>query len=67
MDATPLTRRRWFRFSLRTMFVLVTVIAIFVGYHVNWIRQRNELRADQGMDLYPEKVSSNVCFACQAA
>jgi hypothetical protein len=38
---TP-TRRRWFRFSLRTMFVVVTVVAIFVAYHVNWIRQRHE-------------------------
>jgi hypothetical protein len=28
------------QFGLRTLFVAVTIVAIFVGYHVNWIRQR---------------------------
>ena len=34
--------RRWFRFSLRTMFVLVTVLCVWLGYSLNWIRQRRE-------------------------
>jgi hypothetical protein len=29
------------------MFVVVTVVAIFLGYHVNWIRQRREFLRDR--------------------
>jgi hypothetical protein len=38
--------RRWFRFSLRTMFLLMTVVCSVVGwvtYQLNWIRQRHDL------------------------
>ena len=38
--------RRWFRFSLRTMFVVVTLLAVaaaWIGYNLNWIRQRHEM------------------------
>ena len=35
--------RRWFRFSLRTMFVLVTVVCVWLGYQLNWIRERREV------------------------
>ena len=45
-DPTPKSRRRWFRFSLRSMFVVVTVLAViaaFVAYNLNWIRQRHEM------------------------
>jgi hypothetical protein len=39
--------RRWFRFSLRTMFVLVTVFCVWLGYQLNWIRQRRDaIRSD---------------------
>ena len=37
--------RRWFRFSLRTMFVLVTVLCVWLGYAMNWIRQRRDFAA----------------------
>ena len=42
MTAQP--RRRWFRFafSLRTLFVVVTIFACWLGYHMNWIRQRHD-------------------------
>ncbi len=33
--------RRWFRFSLRTMFVAMTVIAVVIGYHVKWVHDRH--------------------------
>lgn len=33
---------RWFRFSLRTMFIVVTVLGCWWGYQLNWIRQRHE-------------------------
>ena len=45
MDA-PAAKRRWLRWSLRTMFVVVTVAGCLVGwltYNLNWIRQRHEV------------------------
>lgn len=33
-------RRRWLRFSLRTLFVLVTLACIYLGYAANGKRQR---------------------------
>jgi hypothetical protein len=38
-------KRRWLRFSLRALFVFVTVLACWLGYEVNWIRHRRELDA----------------------
>ena len=35
-------RRRWFVFSLRTLFGGVTVVACWLGYQLNWIRERHE-------------------------
>ena len=32
-----------FRFSLRTLFVVVTVACVWLGYQLNWIRQRHEI------------------------
>jgi hypothetical protein len=41
-------RRRWYQFSLRTFFVLVTLLCVGFGYWVHWskewIRRRNEWR-----------------------
>jgi hypothetical protein len=37
-------KRRWFRFSLRTLFVLVAIIGVPLGwgaYQLNWIWQRH--------------------------
>jgi hypothetical protein len=39
------SKRRWYQFSLRTMFVLVFVVSVplaWVGYSLSWIRQRHE-------------------------
>ena len=43
---TTQPRRRWFHiaFGLRTLFVVVTAVAIWLGYHMSWIRQRHEIR-----------------------
>jgi hypothetical protein len=41
-DAKP--NRRWFRFRLRTLFVLVSIASVplgWVAYQLNWIRQRH--------------------------
>ena len=35
-------RRRWFRFSLRTFFVLLTVFGVWLGVQVKWIRDRHQ-------------------------
>ena len=32
------------RFSLRTLFVLVTIAGCWAGYQINWIRQRHNFR-----------------------
>ena len=45
MNTSP---RRWLRlmFTLRTLFVLLTIAALglgWVGYHIQWIRQRHLL------------------------
>jgi hypothetical protein len=40
---TPAPKRRWLRFSLRTLFVVVTVFACWLGWNVNRVRQRYEL------------------------
>ena len=42
--------RRWWlpRYTLRTLFVVVTLVAVamgWLGYHLNWIRQRHEFSA----------------------
>ena len=36
-------KRRWFRFSLRTLFVLMTVIGVWLGYQASSVRQRKQL------------------------
>ena len=38
--------RRWFRFSLRTLFVVVTIVCVWVAFQVSWIRQRQKLLAE---------------------
>lgn len=42
------SKRRWFQFGLRTLFVVVRVAAAtaaWVGYNLNWIWQRHEALA----------------------
>lgn len=44
MASTIKHNGRWFRFSLGTMLVAITLLAVGLGwlaYHVNWIRQRH--------------------------
>ena len=49
-------RRRWFRFSLRALFILIAVIAVWLGWNLNRVRQREEMvtwiRAMSGTVLY---------------
>ena len=39
---TPAPKRRWFRFSLRTLFVVVTVLCLWLGWNVHQVQQRKE-------------------------
>jgi len=39
MNLAP--KRRWLQFSMWMLFVVVTVICVWLGYHLNWIRERH--------------------------
>ena len=55
MAQVPATRRRWFRFTLRTLFVVVTLVACCLGYQLNWIGERHSLiDASQQTGVDPE-------------
>jgi hypothetical protein len=43
MSEAPISRRRWPRFSLRTLFVVVTVFGIWLAWNANRVRERNNL------------------------
>jgi hypothetical protein len=36
-------KRRWFQFSLRTQFVLLTVFAVWLGWNLHIVRQREHV------------------------
>ncbi len=38
-------KRRWFRFSLKTMLLVITAIAVWLGYQFNRIRERHQFLA----------------------
>jgi hypothetical protein len=48
METPAPTRRRWFQFSLTTMFVVVAVFAVWLGYYANWASQRAAIRNHSG-------------------
>lgn len=43
---TEPNRRRWFRFSLRGMFVLVTLVCVWLGWNLNTVRERRAVRKE---------------------
>jgi len=45
----PVPKRRWLRFGLRTLFVVMTVFGCWMGYSVNWISQRHAFLAQPDM------------------
>ena len=38
-------RRTWFRFSLRSLFALVTIASVWLGYQMSIVRERQTLRS----------------------
>ncbi len=59
---TPTPNRRW-SFTLRTLFVVVTAFACWLGYELNWVRQRRaivsraDIRASEDGYLEPPPVA----------
>ena len=53
MDDNQPKPRRWFRFSVRTMFVVVTVVCAWLGYHTNWIGERPRAKATIEIREFP--------------
>ena len=79
---TTQPRRRWFRlaFGLRTLFVVVTLVAVPLGwlaYSMNWIRQRSHFNAiiryerasspvPGGLWLFGERAAASVMLRSNA-
>jgi hypothetical protein len=42
----PVPKRSWFRFSLRTLFAIVTAFCFWLGWNVNLVRERQTLLPD---------------------
>jgi len=56
-DKRPI-KRRWFRFSLRTLFVVVTVVCIWLGWNWRTVRSRQEiLEAPEGRNMVAQGAS----------
>src|SRR5437667_201271 len=43
---TPAPNRRWFRYSLRTLFAVVTVFGVWLDRELNIVRQRQKAVAE---------------------
>jgi hypothetical protein len=68
MHGSAQNPRRWFRYSLRTMFVVVTVFAVWLGWELKFIRDRKAMvdwinyngfactAAEASPDLPPDKI-----------
>ena len=41
MKQTDAPRHRWFRYSLRTFFVVLTILGVWLGVQVKWIKDRD--------------------------
>ncbi len=48
MDAARKPRRRWFRYSLRTLLAAFTLLALVLGWNVNRVHERDRLLASPG-------------------
>lgn len=48
---SPAPKRRWFRWSLRTLFVVVTLVCCWLGYAIPWIKQRHAFLAQPGINI----------------
>jgi len=63
MDDRRPTRRSWFRFSLRTLFVFVTAVAVCLGGAMNWVRQRHQFLARDVVLHEAERMTDEPIYA----
>ena len=63
MDADHKPSRRWPAYSLRTLFVVVTVFACWLGYQLNWIRERYSCVRQHEYLAYDRTFTENACDA----
>jgi hypothetical protein len=47
MDGKP--KRRWLRYSIRTLLVAVTIFCAWLSYQLNWIQQREAVASEHQM------------------
>lgn len=66
MSAGHAPKHRWFRWSLRTLFVVMTAIACWLGYELNWIRQRRAFIAQETAVRYSHKKGRSNAIAHRA-
>ena len=52
MDPTP--KRRWYQFSLRTLFLVITLCGIWLGWQLYWFKTRHDwLEAKNYVAAFP--------------
>src|ERR1700686_1646181 len=60
MAEAPSTRRRWFQFSLGTMLLAVMALAVWLGWNLSYVRQREAtikfLKTANGTGVMPDPV-----------
>ena len=49
--STYLPRRRWLRFSLRSLLILITILCVWLGVKVNQARRQKEAFTAAGVPL----------------
>ena len=54
MAHAPPTRRRWFQFSVGTLLLLVTVFAVWLGWELKFIRDRQAWLRENAVLVDPE-------------
>jgi hypothetical protein len=44
LTSTPAPKRHWFQFSLRTLFIMLTVFGVWLGWQANVVHERKAMR-----------------------
>ncbi len=56
MNAPTAPKRRWFRWSLRTLFVVVAVVGVALWWHGQWLKQRDAFLAIRSSEAEQNRV-----------